>query len=447
MSPRRTTARLGALAAVLLALPVATAPAAPDDLVMVSRASPGPPPTGPNQPSTGSIAQGMSADGARVLMMSNAPTMVPGLTGQHLYVADVPRGTIDVVDRADGADGAVALAGTPFAGGYGAISADGRYVTFTGTFDGAEPEQVWRRDLQTGHTDLVSRADGPDGAPLAATGTLEISATGRYVSFTTNEEVVPGDPQTARARIYVRDMLTGRNVLANRGNGLDGDPTDRGTYARPSGMSPGGRYLAFSSDDPSLLPAAPGPFDATSRLWLRDLRTGRTLLVSRADGASGAPVGIYTGVVTPVSAGGCRVAFAGAGAQVAPGAPPDGGIQVYVRDLCAGTTTLVSRQTGTSGLAADVPLSAGARGFIAVGGMDASGTRVLFDATATNLAQGTTRQQRTAYVRDVAAGTTTLVSRAAGADGTPAAGAAYGITGGGLTPDGRYALFRSNDAV
>ena len=91
-----------------------------------------------------------------------------------------------------------------------AISGDGRYVAFDGSFGGVRG--VWRRDLQSGAVQPVAIADQPtsgaSGGPSIGAPDAElpsISADGRYVSFTTTARLSAGDTNSA-PDIYVRDM-------------------------------------------------------------------------------------------------------------------------------------------------------------------------------------------------------------------------------------------------
>jgi Tol biopolymer transport system component len=78
-----------------------------------------------------------------------------------------------------------------------AISGDGRYVAFDGSFGGASG--VWRRDLQTGAVEAVAGGDAQRPS---------ISQDGRYISFTTTAQLVGTDRNTA-PDVYVRDMSVG----------------------------------------------------------------------------------------------------------------------------------------------------------------------------------------------------------------------------------------------
>jgi hypothetical protein len=85
-----------------------------------------------------------------------------------------------------------------------AISSDGRFVVFDGSFGGVKG--VWRRDLQTQAVEPVAVADPADEGINAPNAALpSISANGRYVSFTTTTALAAGD-QNKAPDVYVRDM-------------------------------------------------------------------------------------------------------------------------------------------------------------------------------------------------------------------------------------------------
>lgn len=79
--------------------------------------------------------------------------------------------------------------------GESVVSADGRYVVFTGSFAGHHG--IWRRDLQTGAVEQVA----PGRAKLPS-----VSAEGRYVSFTTTEPLAPEEDHNRSPDVYLRDM-------------------------------------------------------------------------------------------------------------------------------------------------------------------------------------------------------------------------------------------------
>jgi hypothetical protein len=196
--------------------------------------------------------------------------------------------------------------------------------------------------------------------------------------------------------VYLRDTQAGATTLVSRASGPSGAKGD-GDSAGPT-VSADGRFVSFRSAADNL---AAGDTDTGWDVYVRDLQGASTTLVSRAGGASGAK-GHGTSFLSQVSADGSRVAFS----SVATGLSPDDTdalSDVYVRDLQANTTTLVSRAGGASGAKGqrDSFLSA----------ISSDGARVAFFSSASNLAaDGDTTEQ--AYVRDLPTSLTTLESRA-----------------------------------
>jgi Tol biopolymer transport system component len=169
------------------------------------------------------------------------------------------------------------------------------------------------------------------------------------------------------------------------------------------------------------------PADANgfSDVYLRDLVAGTTTLVSVN---SKGEVGNGDSLRPRISADGRFVAF-----ESGAGNLDDSDLSfwkdVFLRDLAVGTTTLVSIPPG--GAAAD-----GASEMVAISG---DGQRVLFLSRASNLVDGDTNSQPDLFLRDVAAGTTVRVDVAA--DGTEADERA---TGGDLSRDGQVVLIASD---
>ncbi len=168
------------------------------------------------------------------------------------------------------------------------ISASGEYVAFTGSV--ASQPGVYRKDLGTGALELVAAGAGTD--------TPSLSANGRYVSFTTDEEPATGQSLGAAAcnSVYVRDMSLppsspGAYALASAADGS----SESLTYAPPAAgkpcgsaagrgaLSADGRRVAFTVLSPSDLtdPSTPAePNTPPDQVVLRDLSSQRTTLVS-----------------------------------------------------------------------------------------------------------------------------------------------------------------------
>jgi Tol biopolymer transport system component len=127
-----------------------------------------------------------------------------------------------------------------------------------------------------------------------------LSAEGRRVAFTARGA---GEGNTA---VFVTDLATGTTELASRASGAAGPPAFGGS-AHPS-ISADGRRVAFTSDAYNLSPAKCNP---ARGIFVRDLATARTTLVSSGDG-------LNRGIgPTKGSGGECamRIALLCAGAQ------------------------------------------------------------------------------------------------------------------------------------
>jgi Tol biopolymer transport system component len=209
-------------------------------------------------------------------------------------------------------------------------------------------------------------------------------------------------------------------VSSAHGKGGNGNST------QPS-ISGDGRYVAFVSRATNLSAAAKS---GRQEVFVRDMQPGTVALASRADGPGGA---VASGVSTSpsISGDGRYVAFMSVGQNLSPGTGTNA--EIYVRDMVAGTTTLVSRASGPGGLPAnDYSLEPS---------ISADGRHVAFVSQATNL-DGDTTQDRDVFVRDLDGNVTELVSQASGTGGAPAGGDEPSISA-----DGRMVAFVSGGAL
>jgi Tol biopolymer transport system component len=316
-------------------------------------------------------------------------------------------GAAELVSRPPGSAPFLATAIVMDANGAGArtISADGRYVVFHayttsrlpgGAFDGAG--QIYRRDLLTGATELVSRMNGANGA--ASTGFSEqptISADGTRVAFLSYAQLDPAHPAST-GEAYVRDLAAGTTTLVSRADGAGGSPA-AADVSDPR-ISADGQHVAFVSRAANL--EAGG---AVPHVYLRDLAGGTTTLVDRASGAGGAPGSSQAFDPAP-SADGRFVAFASGARNLDPADTADTLSDVYVRDTVAATTTLVSRRSGAGGQHAT-----GTSGAPAI---SADGRVVAFTAEDETLAPegGAWGGHSEIVARTLASATNALVSRA-----------------------------------
>ncbi|HVY77501.1 MAG TPA: hypothetical protein VG898_03245 [Solirubrobacterales bacterium] len=173
-----------------------------------------------------------------------------------------------------------------------ALSADGRYLAFRGSIDGLKG--IFRKDLSTGAVEEVVAASAYLSDPRANSEAPSISATGRYISFTTRARLDPAEDQAANSGdVYVADMSSSPPTYT-LASALDGSATGL-AYASDEGSSASGR-VALSADGrrvalvtlsaSNLLGASGGT--PAGQVLLRDLDSQRTILVSAVrDAASG----------------------------------------------------------------------------------------------------------------------------------------------------------------
>jgi hypothetical protein len=437
----RSALLVGLLALGVAGLPTSIAAATPDQLTLVSRGYDGRPGTGPWWVSD-SVGTSISADGRRVTFVSSATNMWQGAPEgeKEVYVRDFAGPSVTPVSRGDGPDGALADDGRLSWGG--GITPDGRSVDFAANLpETGSPTGLfgYRRDLTEGRTTIVAADDHNNPVDLWPPHGWPAPVGNRYVLFQTNQAAIDA-VGAVPGGVYLRDLEVGRSVLVSRATGQDGAPADVSLGA----ASPGGRYVTFTSASGAL---AAGPETANPAgggfLYLRDVRLGQTILVSRADGRTGQPIATRTVGGGQVRGDGCQVVFTATGTDIAEGSPANGGLEVYLRDVCRGTTTLVSRADGDGSAAATVPPTDWLPPYdMSALAMSADGRYILFGTTARNLAAGLSGEGEL-YLRDLIDKRTILVSRGDGPNGAPSGGADLAT----MTPDARYVVFTSASTV
>ncbi|HEV7938813.1 MAG TPA: hypothetical protein VGP18_12435 [Solirubrobacteraceae bacterium] len=250
------------------------------------------------------------------------------------------------------------------------ISANGRYVVFqtraTNFFENdggvegphgveldAEPPGtlreggIFRYDRVTGEIELVAdgseiHTEGPEKGKLIFRGAENpsVSADGRYVAFSTAQQLVPQDGNE-NVDVYVRDMDvplaadrkdSGAYTLVSAKDGgeeaatyaprnppLPGDTPGAEVWPNTS-ISADGRYVVFRTTElESNLPDHSAVDTPPGQLFVRDLQDKTTTLLSRDSTsvkyASGDPAGGAIGPAT-ISADGSTVAWVSTNAEV-----------------------------------------------------------------------------------------------------------------------------------
>ena len=324
----------------------------------------------------------ISADGRYVAFASRAGNLVEndGNGTDDVFVKDVESGRITRVSEGTGGVEADGASFEP------SISAGGRYVAYQSVArnisdtrlpgDGAPTVRTYVTEVATGRTQLVSLSS--DEAPSnAGTSGAALSGDGRFVAFESDATNLVAGDTNGRGDVFVRDLERGttrRVSVSSRGA-----QAARGAWS-PS-ISADGRYVAFVSESPLVA----GDRNREPDVYVRDRRTDWTVPASLAphgawfDGMSFSP---------DLSADGSTVAFLFRRAN--PDRPGEyvGHDHVFVRDLGAQTTTLVShdRDGGRADDSSMMP------------DVDRDGGRVTFTSRASDLVRGDTNDMADVFL-------------------------------------------------
>ena len=307
------------------------------------------------------------------------------------------------------------------------VSADGRYLAFSGGFPfGCCVVGVY--DRQTGITDTPAVTDG---------GVISLSGDGRYLAFSVN-----GYDDNGVEDVYVLDRQTGTNTWISVAP--DGSPPacDWVGCVKSSwypSISADGRYVSFSSFASNLVT---GDNNQTGDIFVRDMQTGTTQRVSVASDGTQANGLSYE---SSISADGRYVAFRSFATNLVTGnvnhstcagSGQSNPSDVYVHDRQTGTTELVS--VGMNGIQDGCSWSPSISG---------DGRFVAFVSAASTLVPIDTNMAWDVFVRDRQTGQTERVSVTP--DGTqgacPTASCRCGVPF--ITADGRYVIYHSFQAL
>ena len=219
------------------------------------------------------------------------------------------------------------------------ISEDGRYVVFQTRARNLFPAShedppgqfrrggIFRRDLETGALELVALGDlieqGTGSTVRRGAQNPSINGDGRYVSFSSADQLSAVDVNT-RIDVYVRDMDQAIDSpsafeLASARDGSEQPAAYGGSSTAVTGaqvtpesaLSADGRRVVFGTQALSDLPAADQPTVPSGQLFVRDLDTRATTLVTRSR-ADGSPAGgAASSALASISADGSTVVWPG----------------------------------------------------------------------------------------------------------------------------------------
>ena len=171
-----------------------------------------------------------------------------------------------------------------------------------------------------------------------------IDSSGRLVAFVSLNTNLTTNTLAGDYHLYVRDLQAGNTRLVNANQDGQGCGV---SFLSPSQFSANGRFIAFQAPDGNLVP---GDRNHCEDVFLRDLAAEATELISAREPTlpSLSPSGPGGSSSWSVSGDGQFVAFATDADNVLPN-DTNGRRDVFVRDLVGGTNTLVSVNTNGTG--------------------------------------------------------------------------------------------------
>lgn len=426
-------ASAGLAAAVLAALTFAApAGAAVDDTILVSR-------VGPAGPAADHSSQfpAISADG-RIVSFDTDATNLGGPPG--FYAKDVTTGVLQRLDATDARSGSQQPR----------LADSGRFACFIGRGSAADSDQhAFVREIggaqslrDAGPATLAAGVQNANDFDYSGKN-CDVSDDGSKLAYATLVSHDPADAEAPTSRaatdVYVHDFSTGADTLVSRADGPGG--ADGDNYSVAPELSPDGRYVLFRSRAGNL---SAENDDSVADLYRRDLMTGSTVWVSRADGVSGGP---GTPKSNPVNAtsGTPSGAMSDDGRQIAmetfmvgldPSSVGGGSAQVVVRDVLAGTTRNASVGRDADGRRVVLtgnqnnPTISGDGSLVGFGGANSG-----IDPTAT--VYPNTEEE---FLRSVPGDRTSLITRVSGVLGNAADAQSYASM---IASDGGFDVFAS----
>lgn len=357
----------------------------------------------------------VSGDGRYVAFESSSLLVAGDTSVIDIFVADRVNHTIEKVSLGSGGALANGASERP------AISSDGRFVAFrslasnlvSGDTNNSSDIFVFDRQLRTTKLVSVSSTGGPaDGSSQFG---LDISADGRYIAFeSVASNLVAGDTN-GYSDIFVRDMqnnVTRRVSISSAG--IQGNNDSYGPV-----ISDDGTVVAFESSATNLVS---GDTNGASDIFVRNLSTGSTGRVSKSSSGAQANNGSDGAAI---SGNGRYVGFYSYASNLVVG-DTNGSADSFVFDLQTGAIEAVS--LSDSGAMVGQTFASPSLSF--------DGRTVAFQSSSTAATLSNVSQ---IFVRDLAAGTTRLVSQSVA--GVAGGSAAYGFA---LSGDAKTVAFDSD---
>jgi Tol biopolymer transport system component len=256
-----------------------------------------------------------------------------------------------------------------------AISPDGEFVLFYRFLPKGEQTRGWYVfDVKAGTSTRIDTAT--DGHEELSGEAIAISEGGDKVTFVSSQPETAGDPQP---QVFVLDRT--RDSIEQASVSSDEQSPDQSSEG--GSISPDGRFVVFATAASNIAPLEDTNF--VQDVFVRDLESGTTTRATVENGLQPVDGWSWPG---EVSDDGCKVAFESDASNLVAD-DTNNLTDIFVRDMCAETTTRVS-------VASD---GAQATGFSLEAFLSGDGHWAAFQSKAHNLTPGDTNQKYDVFVR------------------------------------------------
>ncbi|MBI4749624.1 MAG: PD40 domain-containing protein [Acidobacteria bacterium] len=394
-----------------------------------------------------SIGLSQSADGRYIVFYSTSTNLVTNQTDTNanydVFLFDQITGATRLVS---GVNGSTTLTGDAGSGPQAVISAGGQFIAFESSSTNLVVGQsdtfgndVFLFNLNTGTTRLVSSAGGSSTVTgNAVSQNPSISADGNIITFESlADDLVTGQIDSIGSfDIFVFNQTTGLTQLASH---VPASPTTTGNGSSLNPViSADGKFIAFQSTADNLVTGQTDFNLVGNDVFVFNQTNGLLRLVSGVNGST-TMTGDGSSEMPVISATGQFIVFQSQATNLVTGqTDPNGFTDIFLFDLIAGTTRLVSGSNGsmttTGNFQSDGP------------GVSASGQFIVFRSQATDLVSGLTDVNGVSdiFIFDRLVGETTLVSHTTASPLITGDSDSGGFRPPTISSDGRAAAFSGN---
>ena len=305
----------------------------------------------------------------------------------------------------------------------GRLSNDNKKVVFQSSADNLVPDDtndltdIFVKNLDTGAIVRVSvNKDGEEANDICNNGQFSPTSSNKVLFQSYADNLVPDDTNSSMD-LFIKDLSTG--VVTRVSTAVDGTESSADSYN--ASFSADGKKVVFESYADNLIP---NDTNSSNDIFIKNIASGVVTRVSVAADGTEADSSSYN---PSLSADGKKVIFESMASNLVPGYS-SGGNYIYIKDLQTGEVSIVSANTEGA-----VPDSDSYNASIS-----ADGKKAIFESLATNLVADDTNGTSDIFIKDLTSG---VITRVTGTEGQQANSDVYNAS---FSPSGKKILFDSN---